>query len=369
MNFDAAIFDLDGTLLDTMDIWDGILAATLRRRGLREAQDYAAAVHSLSFTEAAEYTIARFGLAEPPEALLREWDESATDEYARRVQLLPGAIEYLHALREARVRLAVATGLPGRLFLPCLERLGICGMFDALCSTEETGSGKNRPDVFLLAASRLGVPPERCIVFDDSPAAVRSAQLAGMYAVEMRPDTFANAPVPGELWDLYDGNRAGTQRTMRRGDAVPEGLYHLSVSGWVISADGRILLTRRAAGKSYPLLWECTGGCALSGKDSLTAMLRELREELGPDAAAAAEAAPARLIHSARRAEDFYDVYAFTVPSPPPLRLQREEVAGAKWVTPSGLKDLRERGELHPLLDTCELASRLAADLKMAKNL
>lgn len=84
MNFDAAIFDLDGTLLDTLGVWDGILAAPLERRGLPCPPDYVKRVHSLSFEEAAEYTAGRFELAEPPGTFLREWDELALGEYAHR---------------------------------------------------------------------------------------------------------------------------------------------------------------------------------------------------------------------------------------------------------------------------------------------
>lgn len=124
MNFDAAIFDLDGTLLDTMSVWDGILAAPLAARGLPCPRDYVVRVHSLSFAEAAEYTVSRFGLQESPERLLDEWDALSLDEYANRVTLLPGAREYLSRLRTLGVRPAVATSLPERLYAPCLQRLG-----------------------------------------------------------------------------------------------------------------------------------------------------------------------------------------------------------------------------------------------------
>lgn len=350
MNFDAAIFDLDGTLLDTLGVWDGILAAPLERRGLPCPPDYVERVHSLSFEEAAEYTVGRFALAEPPGTFLREWDELALGEYAHRVRMLPGAREYLAALRRRGVVLAVATSLPERLYRPCLDRLGITGSFSALCSTDETAHGKSEPDVFLLAAERLGVPPERCAVFDDSATALRAAERAGMTAIAARPEGFKNAPLPGELWDLYDENRTKTGLTMRRGDAVPAGLYHLSVSGWIADSRGRILLTQRAAQKSYPLLYECTGGCVCAREDSLTAIRREIFEELGLDMGPA----PARLIYSARREEDFYDAYLFPAPDPlPAFVLQREEVADAKWVTFGELLSMRSRGELHPLLDYC----------------
>ena len=86
---------------------------------------------------------------------------------------------------------------------------------------------------------------------------------------------------PDELWDIYDeaGNRTG--RVQRRGDPFREGDRHLCVHVWIRNADGRYLLTKRAPGKAMAGLWECTGGSALLGEDSLAAALREAREETG----------------------------------------------------------------------------------------
>lgn len=360
MNFDAAIFDLDGTLLDSIPVWDAVLAAPLARRGLTCPPDYVRRVHSLSFAEAAEYTAERFGLREPPETLLAEWDALALEKYAHSVALLPGAREYLARLRSLGVRLAVATSLPERLYLPCLNRLELCGSFGALCSTDETARGKSEPDVFLLAARRLGVRPSRFLVLDDSPAALESAARAGMQVYDAAHG-LRRAPVPGELMDLYDAGRAATGETLRRGDAVPPGRYYLSVSGWICDSRGRVLLTQRAEGKSYPLLWEPTGGHALAGEGSLAAILREVREELG----LVLDAGQARLIHSARRERDFYDAWLFPTPEPfPALRLQSEEVRAARWVTAQELMEALRRGELHPLLDYCPAVARaLSGDI------
>lgn len=84
-----------------------------------------------------------------------------------------------------------------------------------------------------------------------------------------------------ELWDVYDENRKLTGRLQRRGDALESGDYHLVVFIWVQNRDGQFLLTKRSPNKGFPNLWETTGGSALAGDDSLTAAMREVREETG----------------------------------------------------------------------------------------
>lgn len=180
MKFEAAIFDLDGTLLDSMGIWEQIDISFLRKRNLSVPEDYAAKISSLSFEETAQYTIARFKLNEKAEDIMREWSEMAAYEYAHHVRMLPYASDYLLRLKAAGVRLAVATGMTMTLAVPCLENNAIFDLFDAVCSTDEVAHGKEYPDVFELVADRIGVPPEKCIVFDDVLPAIKSAKRAHM---------------------------------------------------------------------------------------------------------------------------------------------------------------------------------------------
>ena len=181
--FSAAIFDLDGTLLDSMYVWQRVDDIFFEKRGMVAPEDYGPALAGLSYRESAEYTINRFGFEDSWEDLVQEWTELAHAEYALRVGLKPGALEYLRALRRAGVKLAVATALPEYLYRPCLEHCGILGMFDALCSTDDTGGrGKRNGEVFLLAASRIGARPEECVVFEDVLDGIRGAKAAGMLA-------------------------------------------------------------------------------------------------------------------------------------------------------------------------------------------
>lgn len=203
-DFEAAIFDLDGTLLDSMYVWQRVDEVYFESRGMEVPEDYGRALAGLSYRESAQYTKARFGFEEPWEEIVAQWTRLAREEYAHRVPLKDGAREYLTALHRAGVRLAVATALPEYLYRPCLEHLGILEMFDSLCSTEDTGGrGKAGGEVFLLAARQLGVAPERCVVFEDVLEGIRGARRSGMRAYCVLDD--ANRHAHGEMEKLADG--------------------------------------------------------------------------------------------------------------------------------------------------------------------
>ena len=181
----AYIFDLDGTLLDSMEVWDNLNYDFLHNRGIEMPEDFRAKVLSLSLPESAAYTIERFGLPESVEELVREWYEMVLYAYTHTVRMKPYAKEYLLALKERGAKMAVATSLPAGLYEPALRAHGIYDLFDALCDAEQAGYGKTRPDMFMLAAKKLGVQPSDCVVFEDIYAAVLSAKSIGMtvYAV------------------------------------------------------------------------------------------------------------------------------------------------------------------------------------------
>lgn len=180
MTFEAAIFDLDGTLLNSMGIWEQIDIAFLQKRGLPVPANYVTEICARSFEEAAQYTIELFGLSETIENIIKEWNVMAAYEYTHNIKIQSYAMDYLLQLKSRGIKLAVATGLPKELFIPCLENNSILHLFDVLCSTDEVQRGKEFPDVFELAAKRLCVVPEHCIVFDDMLPAIKSAKQANM---------------------------------------------------------------------------------------------------------------------------------------------------------------------------------------------
>ena len=179
--FEAALFDLDGTLLDSLPMWRALDGQLFARRGLPVPEAYGREIAGKSHRECAQYTVEKYLPGESPEALLQEWYETAQREYALHICMKPGARPYLRMLKRRGVKLAVVTALPLELFAPCLERLGIAELFDEMCSLEQTeGQDKETGEIYRMAADRLGVSPEACAVFEDVLPGVKGAKTQGM---------------------------------------------------------------------------------------------------------------------------------------------------------------------------------------------
>ena len=204
MTFQAALFDMDGTLIDSMGVWARVDEAFFARRGMSVPADYARAIAGLSFRQTGEYTKERFQLPESVDEILAEWNAMCEASYINDVPLKPGAKEYVSRLRRAGVRLAVATALPRHLYEPVLLRTGIYDLFDAFVSTGETGESKRTGRVYLLAAEKLGVEPGQCVVFEDILEGLLGAHAAGMKAVCVRDEAAsAERPRALEVCDRY----------------------------------------------------------------------------------------------------------------------------------------------------------------------
>ena len=175
----GAIFDLDGTLLDSMGVWTQLDIDFLGKRGIPVPEDYLAAVTPMGFSQAAQYTIERFALNETPEALIAEWNAMAIEAYRTSVFLKPGAAEYLQALKGHGVKLAVATASHAELYVPALEHNGVLALFDAFTTLSEVSRGKGFPDIYLKAAQKLGLSPAECVVFEDIYAGILGAKAGG----------------------------------------------------------------------------------------------------------------------------------------------------------------------------------------------
>jgi len=158
-----------------------------------------------------------------------------------------------------------------------------------------------------------------------------------------------------EVWDLYDKDGKATGITHLRGFPIPDGFYHLAVHAWITDGKGKFLLSRRSATKSrFPLLWECVGGSAFAGENSLQATLREIKEEIGLDLSDAKHRIvfeKVRGVIDGKRHNDIAHIYLFHYEGEVDLsNAESDEVCETKWLNVNQIKRLCDNGELVPTL-------------------
>lgn len=159
-----------------------------------------------------------------------------------------------------------------------------------------------------------------------------------------------------EIWDLYNEKRELTGKTHIRGQEVPQGFYHLVVHVWIKNRKGEYLISQRSADRpAYPLMWECVGGSAVAGEDSLTAALRETKEEVGIDLPAESGkiiySVVGRIVNEVKFA-DIVDAYVFEYDGDIDLnKATTAEVAQAKWMSLNEIRVLYEAKKLVHTLD------------------
>lgn len=181
-DFEAAIFDLDGTLIDSNRVWEKIDRKYMEKKHIFISDRELKRMAAMTYEECAEF-ICQKGVDTDPEALKKEFNEMAVYEYRHNIFLKEGAAEYLALLSSMGKRIALATASPASLYEPVLRHNFVYKYFDAFVTTEEAGKSKDYPDVYLLAASRLGIEPECCVVFEDVLKGIFSARDAGMMTV------------------------------------------------------------------------------------------------------------------------------------------------------------------------------------------
>ncbi len=177
---EAVIFDLDGTLVDSMWIWDPIDVEFLGEYGHQVPPDLHEAIEGMSFTETAAYFKERFSIPLTLEEMKNRWNEMAMNKYLRQVPLKEGAAEFLKQLRDRGVQAGIATSNSRQLVESVLQARGIGEYFSSVVTGCEVKAGKPAPDIYLRAAENLGVSPKACMVFEDVPAGIRAGKRAGM---------------------------------------------------------------------------------------------------------------------------------------------------------------------------------------------
>ena len=183
----AAIFDLDGTLVDSLGLWEYCWTRFgekyLGDPGFRPDPADDRAYRTQPVADSMRHAHAKYGLGATGDALVAETDEIMLDFYANRVETKPGVRELLAYLAGHGVRMCIASATAQDFLKVALQHCGIDGYFEKFFSCADLGVGKDKPDVFLLAADYLGARPEEICVFEDSALAVQTAAGIGMKTV------------------------------------------------------------------------------------------------------------------------------------------------------------------------------------------
>jgi HAD superfamily hydrolase (TIGR01509 family) len=175
----AVVFDLDGVLVSTEEVWDRVREDLARERGGRWADDAHTTMMGMSTPEWTGYMHRDLGVPMPPDEIAAEVERRLVDRYEHDLPLLPGAAEAVRALA-AELPLGVASSSTPGLIAAVLRIAGLAECFLATVSSEEVPRGKPAPDVYLRALELLGVAPGDAVAIEDSGAGIRAAAAAGM---------------------------------------------------------------------------------------------------------------------------------------------------------------------------------------------
>ncbi len=202
MEIKACLFDLDGTLVDSMWMWPAIDKEYLERFQIAYRDDIDKDIAGMSFTETAKYFKTRFSLPDSIEKIKADWEEMSVYKYANEVDLKKGALEFLKSLRAKGIKTGIGTSNGRAMVETVVRALGLDAYIDKIITACEVKKGKPAPDIYLELAAFFSLKPEECLVFEDIPAGILAGKRAGIrtFAVE---DDFS-APLREEKRRLAD---------------------------------------------------------------------------------------------------------------------------------------------------------------------
>ena len=179
-NIEAVLFDLDGSLIDSMWVWREIDIAYLAKFKIPMPERLQEEIEGMSFSETAAYFKDTFKLPDSLEQIMEDWTRMAWDQYTYRVPLKKGADVFIDYCLRTGIRLGIATSNSRELVENILKARNLIGYFDGIVTACDVSKGKPAPDVYLEAARRCGTAPEKCLVFEDIVPGILAGKAAGM---------------------------------------------------------------------------------------------------------------------------------------------------------------------------------------------
>ena len=187
-NKKAILFDLDGTLVDSMWMWKKIDIEFLGRYGYDCPEDLQKSIEGMSFSETAVYFKERFEIPLSLEEIKACWTQMSIDKYRYEVPLKKGVQEFLQYCKDNGLQTGIATSNGREMVDAVIDSLGIAPYLQVITTACEVNAGKPEPDIYLEVAKRLGVDPEDCVVFEDVPAGILAGKRAGMTVIAVEDD-------------------------------------------------------------------------------------------------------------------------------------------------------------------------------------
>lgn len=181
MNVKGVIFDLDGTLIDSMQCWEKVDESFLRENSVEPPPGVSDVIKTMSITQACQYFISEFGIKMTPEAIADRIEQMVYDEYAYHIQAKPGVSDLLDFLDSRSIPYCVATATYNSLAQAVLKRLGILERLRFIMTCLDAGTDKTDPEFFLMAAHRLGCAPSDTLAVDDALHCIQASTAAGIF--------------------------------------------------------------------------------------------------------------------------------------------------------------------------------------------
>lgn len=177
---EAVIFDLDGSMVDSMWIWRSIDIEYLGKFGIPLPDNLQACIEGMSFSETAAYFKARFSLPDDLDTIKADWNRMARDKYACEVPVKEGVKELLSYCKEHGIKTGIATSNSRELVESVVRAHQMESCFGCIMTACEVEKGKPAPDIYLAVADKLAVNPENCLVFEDIIPGIQAGKAAGM---------------------------------------------------------------------------------------------------------------------------------------------------------------------------------------------
>lgn len=203
-NINAVIFDLDGTLVDSMWLWKDLDIAYFKRFNKELPETLQSEIEGMSFSETAVYIKEKFDFPDSIEQMKADWNQMAWEKYMYEVPLKPGIPEFLNYCKASDIRLGIATSNSRELVAAIAHAHNLDNYFDCIKTGCEVAHGKPSPDIYQAVATELSVKPENCLVFEDIIPGIMAGRAAGMRVCAVEDEySVSQREEKKELADYY----------------------------------------------------------------------------------------------------------------------------------------------------------------------